>query len=230
MAIVLGSTSAGTLGTLTLSDLKAQIQAEGYANDTSTQQTIMIRSVLRRLYGQRRWKFAAATSLAFTATVANAGAVALGTLGRGIMLNSVRIESGTDYRTLDFVDYTELAKRRHLDRGVGVPRYWSRQGDTVYFYPRPDATYALAIDYQALITLPSADGDSIVWPETHADVIAYAVIMRLARRQRDWNGFDRAKVDYTEALLELMRDEEFTDMETDLEVQPGGGLGWQDVV
>lgn len=231
MAIVIGSTSAGVLGTLTLGELKTMIQARGYATDTSAQQTTMIRETLRELYGERRWKFLAGTSTAFTLALGTP-TITLGSLGRGIMLDSVRLARSTtvDGGSLKYLDPVALARKLNEDWETGRPQYWSRRGDTLTVYPRPDAAYALALDYQALTTLPSSDGDSIIWPETHAQVIVWAVVQQLAYRQRDWNGHDRAKVSYAEALQRMFRDEEDTDRETGLEVQPGGSLSWQDVV
>lgn len=234
MPIIVGSTSAGVLGTLTMQDVKASVQSHGYGTDTTTQQTTMIRDTLRMLYGLRRWHFATALSATFNASVANAGIVDISTLGRGIQITSVRLgdATGTDPRDLDFADEVQMSQLRHesLSTDRGYPEIWSRRGDSLLFYPRPDATYAVTIEYQALTTLPSADGDTIIWPETHLDVIVYGVLMRMAIRQRDSNMYDRYKVLFNEALLAMERDEADTDRQTDLEVQPGGTLSWMDVV
>jgi hypothetical protein len=208
MAIILGSTSAGTLGTVTLGELKSIIQAEGYDTDTNAVQTTMIRDVLRRLYGMRRWKFLATESSAFSATVANQGIVDFSTLGRGLQLDSVRIAySPTDPQDLDPQDLEAVLDNRHLDPAPGAPQLWAKQGDKVVVWPIPDQSYTLKLLWYGLTTLPTADGDSILWPETHLDVIVYGVVQRLARRQRDWTGYDRAKIDFTEALMEQFRDE-----------------------
>lgn len=225
MAIIIGSTSAGTIGTLTLSDIKAMIQAQGYGTDTTTVQTIMIRAALRHLYGIRRWKFLRASSLLFSATVANDGDVDISTLGRGIMIHSVRIGLLTDYRNMKPVDDIELARERFIDRELGFPRRWTRMGDRIVVYPRPNGTYPLEIVYQALTTLPSADGDTIIWPETHVDILMCAVLIQLCRRQRDRQGEANAKQDLADAIVRLDRDEEFTDRQDDDEV--GHWDGWR---
>lgn len=234
MAIVIGSTSSGALGTLTLADIKLSIQSHGYGTDTTTQQTTMIRDTLRMLYGIRRWHYATQLSAAFAASIANDGIVDISTLGRGIQITSVRLTdaTGTDPSDLDFVDEVQMSQLRHesLSTDRGYPEVWSRRVDSLLFYPRPQATYTVTIEYQALTTLPSADGDTIVWPETHLDVIVYGVLMRMAIRQRDVNMYDRYKVLFSEALLAMERDEADTDRQTDLEVQPGGTLSWMDVV
>lgn len=207
MAIIIGSTSSGLLGTVTMGELKSHIQAEGYDTDTTAQQTLMIRGILRRLYGMRRWKFLAAENTTFQATVANAGNIDISSLGRGIQLDSVRIAFGTDYRDLDPVDLEVLLDRRHLDPEPGYPQVWAKQGDHILVWPIPETTYNLKILWYGLTTLPTADGDVIAWPETHLDVLIYGVVMRLCRRQRDWTGYDHAKIDFTEALMDQFRDE-----------------------
>lgn len=226
MAIVIGSTSAGVLGTVNMGELKSMIQAQGYGTDTTAVQTTMIRFSLRFLYGLRRYKFLTQTNTSFSATVANDGIVPIGSIGRGLMVDSVRIWTGSDFRDMVHVQSTvELARERFVDRTLGFPRRWARYGDSIAVYPRPNATYSLEITEQALTTLPSDDGDTIVWPETHIDVLIYAVIIQLCRRQRDRQGELNAKQDLADALVQLYRDEENEDMQTDLEV--GHWDGWR---
>lgn len=207
MAIILGSTSAGTLGTVTVAEVKSIVQAHGYDTDTSPEQTTLLREVLRRFYGMRRWKFLLQESTLFDATIANTGIVDLSTLGRGIQIESVRIGQGTDFNDMDPVDRDRMEYLRHQDPTAGPPSLWSRYNDSVVVYPVPDGTYDLTVVYQALSMLPSADGDSIVWPETHLDVIVYAIILRLAWRQRDWSGLDRARAEFGLAFNEMAADE-----------------------
>lgn len=208
MAIILGSTSAGVLGTITMAELKSIIQAEGgYDTDTSAEQTLMIRDSLRRLYGMRRWKFLAQESTTFTATVANQGIVNYSTLGRGLMLDSVRIGQGQSFWDLDPRDLDRVLDYRHNDPTPGPPGNWAKQGDSLVLYPIPDSTYNLKLLWYGYTTLPTADSDSIQWPEAHIAVLKYAVMLQLARRQRDTNGMDRIKLDFTDSLMELFRDE-----------------------
>jgi hypothetical protein len=137
---------------------------------------------------------------------------------------TVRANYGTDYFDLKHVDAEELERERFIDRELGQPRRWSRTGDSLIVYPRPDLTYPLEIVYQALLTLPSADGDTVQWPETHIDVLVMAVVVQLARRQRNPQAELNAKQDLADALVRMMRDDEFTDVQTDLEV--GHWDGW----
>jgi hypothetical protein len=80
-----------------MGELKSMVQAEGYDTDTSTQQTQMIRAVLRSLYGMRKWPFLVTVTNAFSATVANQGVVDISSLGRAIKVDSVRVLQGTEY-------------------------------------------------------------------------------------------------------------------------------------
>jgi hypothetical protein len=224
MPIVIGSTSAGTLGTITLADVKSLIQAHGYGTDTTAIQTTAVQSALRELYGQRRWKFLRQVSAAFSATVANDGIVDISTLGRGIMPDTVRTTFGTDYEDLTHASDVDVERARHLDRELGAPTHWTRRSDSLLFYPRPNATYTLEIIYQALTTIPTADGDTVQWPETHIMVVVWTAIMVLCFRQRDWNGRQTAKQELADAMIRLMRDEEMTNRQTGLQV--GSWSGW----
>lgn len=205
MAIILGSTSAGTLGTITMGELKSIVEAEGgYDTDTTGEQTLIIRDALRRLYGMRRWKFLSQENTAFQATVANNGIVDFSTVGRGLMIDSVRL---ADIGELEPADLDDVLYYRNMDSAAGLPANWAKQGDKLVLYPIPDQTYNLKILMYGYTTLPTADGDSILWPEAHISVLKFSVMLALARRQRDDATYDRAKLDLTDAMAELLRDE-----------------------
>lgn len=226
MPVILGSIDTGILGTVTLGEVKAIVQAEGYGNDTSSQQTLMARSVLRRLVGMRRWPFLESVTTTFQATLANTGNIDISALGRGIQLDSVRIEQGTDYRgdaDMEWLSDVDIRNLRHVDRTTGYPTKWGRSADSLLVWPLPDGTYPLTIAWYGLTTLPAADGDIVQWPETHIDVLVYGIIMRLCRRQRDWNGLAAARQDFTEALGEMMREEGMTQRQTDLNIARWSG-------
>lgn len=223
MAIIIGSTSAGAPWVITLADIKAAIQAHGYDTDTAAQQTIMIQMILRRLHGMRRWQFLVEETTAYSATLANTGRATLTPLGRGLKFDSVRMSLGTETWDLEPVDHESMIDKRHDDVAVGRPKYWARERDDILVWPLPDQTYPMEIVWYGLTTIPQADGDAIAWPETHLDVLVYAALMRLTWRQRDWNGYDRAKADFTDALLEAMRDEGVTQRQVADHVQSWDG-------
>ena len=224
MAIIIGSTSAGPSATVTMADVKLIIQAHGYGTDTAGIQTTAIQFALRNLYGMRRWKFLRTINTTFSATVANDGIVDISTLGRGIMIDTVRVGFGTDYRDMRFVEDNELDRARWEERSTGMPSHWTRAQNTVKVFPRPDGTYPLELSYQAITTLPAADGDPIPWPESHIDVVVYAAIAVLAFRQRDTATRDRVTQLLEASLVTMFRDEEQQDQQTDLEV--GTWDGW----
>jgi hypothetical protein len=223
MTIILGDS-----GALTLGDVKAAIQAEGYAADTTAAQTELVRNVLRRVYGMRRWNFLQQqlTGGELQVTVANQGIVSLSNLGRDGQLDSVRIAQGTGYWDLDHLDTIELQRRRHLDRGAGTPQYWTQAGAVLLFHPFPSGTFDLEVTFNPIPVLPVEDDDAVAWPEAHLDVLVYGAIIRLCRRQRDWNGLDRARSDFADAVRDVMRDDEDTDRQTGLRV--GGAQDYTD--
>lgn len=191
----------------TLANIRTAIQQRGYGTDTATAQTELVNSVYRRIVGMHRWRFLEITNnQTITCTVGD-DSYSLATLTDLMHLDAVRIEFGTDYPPIDYVNPQEFRDLQHADRDNGVPRYWTRISNTVYLWPVPDKAYKLDIDYIKYPANLSADADTTVIPEPYAqDVLAWGAIAELCFRERDPAGYDLAKNEFGNRLADMLNE------------------------
>lgn len=193
----------------TLANLKSAVQAHGYGADTTAQQTTFAQTALRRLYGQRRWRFLRKTNSTLT-IAASASTVSLATItdrqtGKLEAVRLLPVVAG-DTLTLEELPWEELRELDAADITTGRPQYYARQDDsTIQVWPRSDAAYTVQVDYISLPTLPAADGDTITWPDEYQDVLVWAIIRALAYRQRDWFSTPSADAEYAQRLDEMVQ-------------------------
>lgn len=183
------------------------IQSLGYATDTEAQQLRMLNQVQRRVMNARRWTFALTTIAKETA--ANQEQVSLGALKEFQRVDAVRVDAGTtplvETFTLQYAEPEELKEwnRKNL-RNTGRPRYWTRFGTGIAFYPIPDAIYKLTLDVVSNASEITTGASEIAIPDSHADILAYGVIMQLTFRERDWDGHNFARQMYAELFTEML--------------------------
>ncbi|MGZ6852642.1 MAG: phage adaptor protein [Mycobacteriaceae bacterium] len=193
----------------TLANLKSAVQAHGYGTDTTGDQTTFAQIALRRLYGQRRWRFLRKTDSTLTIAVAGSTVSLAAITDRQTgKLEAVRLVPAVagDTLTLEELPWEELRELDAADSDTGFPRYYARtDANTIQVWPRSDATYTVQIDYISLPTVPSADGDTVVWPDEYQDVLVWAIIRALAFRQRDWFSAPSADAEYAQRLDEMIQ-------------------------
>lgn len=190
----------------TLANLKTAVQSHGYGTDTTAQQTEFARGALRRLYGMRRWRFLHKTNSTVTiAAGASTASLAAITDRQAGKIEGVRLAPATgDVLELEEVPWEELRKLDAADQTTGYPLYYARfDNDTLQFWPRANQSYTVALDYISLPALPSADGDTVVWPDEHQDVLVWAIVRALGFRQRDWFSVPTADGEYQQRLDEM---------------------------
>jgi hypothetical protein len=214
----------------TLADVKSSLQARGYGTDTAAQQLEFTKTVLRRIYGERRWRFLFKTNSTVTiAAGASTASLATITDRQTGKLEAVRLVPATG-DTLD-LEELPLEELRHLDavdNSNGYPLYYARQDNTtLQFWPRADQTYTVAVDYVSLPTLPAADGDAITFPDEHQDVIVDGIAVLIASRQRDWNARNAWQQDYMDGYAKLARAQGMGS--TDSPARMGHWGGWDKV-
>jgi hypothetical protein len=194
----------------TLANVKTSLQARGYGTDTTAQQTEFAKTILRRIYGERRWRFLhKINSTVVIATSASTASLAAITDRQGGKLEGVRLVPTTgDTLELEDLPWEELRALDAADTTNAAPLYYARQdNDTIQFWPRADKGYTVAVDYISLPTLPNADGDTIVFPDEHQDVIVDGIAVLIASRQRDWNARNAWQQDYLDAYAKFARAE-----------------------
>lgn len=193
---------------LTFAQVKSAVQALGYNSDSSTAQTEMCKSVLRRVLGLKRWEFLEDTGTA--ALAAGSDSVAVATVSGaalGNRIDAVRLfavgETGDD--DLEFVSYQQLRGLRKRDNTPARPSYWSRRGDSILLDCIADQAYTLDVDYLHDAAAPADDTTPVSYfPDAYMDVLVWGVAKQLAHRQRDWSAAAAADAEYQARLTEMI--------------------------
>lgn len=189
----------------TAAQVLASVQALGYGTDTKTAQLAMLNQVQRRILNARRWTFAlGAESLN---TVANQEGVAVdASVGATKRIDAVRIEStsGTEQWDLNYIEAPVIRQYLHDNPAAGRPEFWSRRGQSIILYPKPDAIYKLVVDTVNNSAVLSAEGENVLIPDSHIDILVYGIIMQLTFRERDWDGHNFSRQMYAELFTEMI--------------------------
>lgn len=205
----------------TLGQIRTSLQAKGYGTDTAGAQLEAITSVYRELLTSRRWKFSD-TEIVGAVTVAGVATVDLGAFPTALSIDAVRIEFGTEYEELDWVEPQVLHDLRHGDRTRDTPYCWSQYGSNLEFYPIPDKAYAITVNVQKSPTMPTVDASVLVIPSTYMDVIVWGAIGEMTFRERDWNAYNAARTQYKERTAAMAREYGIEQRQTPLEVTQTG--------
>lgn len=180
---------------MNLGELRTATQTRGYATDTATAQTEMINSVYRRLCGEMHWRWLEQvdTSLSTAAGQAN---YSLSSITDLVHINTVRLQTATEYYDLEWADANTIMPALHIDRSQGIPSVWTYVDQSIQLYPRPAGVYTIVINYIYDPPDLSADSDTPVFPATYHDILVYGCVMDLAMRERDWSAFNAAQAQY----------------------------------
>jgi hypothetical protein len=224
--------------TLTMQDVLDDMSGQGYTDITD----MMVKQTWRVVSGMRRWSWLEA-SQTLSLTVANQGVASINGLANNnerVKLDSVRLIQGTSSwgdGDFDYMDRVPLRNLRVTDTQSGRPRFWTRMSgwdgsssltaDQIMVWPIPDGTYSAQIDYYATSDSLSSIPDAIQWPEQHVNVIEEHLLMKVARQQRDWAAYDRAKANFKEAYLDAVADDNHQNRQTSDEIQEW--RGWRDL-
>lgn len=186
-----------------VSDVKAAVQAHGYGTDTTAQQLTILQGLLRRLWGERRWRFLRTSSTA--ALTVGTNTLSIPAAAQQILSVQLPI-STTSSIGLDFMDSEALQTLAFTDTTRDQPTAYTQIDDTsLWVYPYADKTYSCVVEYITRPTLPANDAAAITWPEQHIDVLVWGVVYQMALRQRDGAMYQAAKGEYQQALNEMAR-------------------------
>lgn len=206
---------------MTLAQLRTALQAKGYGTDSATAQTELINSVYRRLAGRRRWKWTEAQNTSIV-TVAGTSAYALTGITDFLHPDAVRIEVGTEYLPMEYMDYEELRDRQHADRDRGVPEFWTIGRGQLLLWPTPERVYTVTVDYTKDPPDLSADGDTPIFPATYHDILVWGAIKEISFRQRDWGAHQYATKEFDDRLMEMEREYGIRQRQTSTHVKRSG--------
>lgn len=213
---------------MNLAEIQAAIQAHGYAPDTSDRQTIFINQCYREVCGMQRWPFLEAQDVSQVTTAGQAG-YPLDALPTWRSIDAVRISipAQQQYVRMEYLAPQDFRDREHISPEPSTPSYWTFINQELRFWPVPDDSYSVTIDYISEPPDLAADADVPVLPVTYHDVLVWGAVERLAYRERDWLGRQFAQ---QERELSLKRmDEEFMvrQRQTSSHVKKSGYWGTQ---
>ncbi len=225
MTIIITTTTSDT----DLANIRDLIQAKGYGTDTANPaQNTMINSVQRRVLGMRRWWFfEALTDTATLDLAATENTADLTTITNFFLLDSVRLRQTTQNYTPELVHlpYEEFRTvANYAPNDTGTPQYWSRRGDTLYFWPTSDAAWDLEIDYIKTVPDLENDSDESIIPAPYIDVLVWGAIKELCFRERDDNGRALASEEYERILMQMTHQDGIEQRQTPSEVGYSGQI------
>ncbi len=217
MTIVVTSTPSGG----SLQTLRTAIQQRGYSTDSADAQNEMINSYYRRVIGMRRWPFLEASGT--FPTVVGTGTYNMPALLPDLLhIRAVRAEIGTKYPALTYRDQEDFRDYEHADRSNGSPMYWTRIGNAIRLWPKPDRVYTITVDY--VKDAPDLVGDSDVTqiPSAYQDVLVWGPIIDLAYRERDYAGMKEARANYQSLVNDMINEYGLRQQQTSSEVASSG--------
>lgn len=88
---------------------------------------------------------------------------------------NIRITTLGSVRTLVYIDYRDLEELHpnQENDSAGTPRFWTRYGNTVSVYPKPDQAYTVKMRWMRMPTQLSADADVPEIPFSFEELLIY---------------------------------------------------------
>lgn len=216
-----------------LEALRTSIQQKGYGTDTEAAQNSMINSVYRRIIGMRRWWFLEVANNTDLELTTGSDQVVLD-IDDFLHLDAVRLESGTTYINLQYVQPQALRDLANEDRIADIPMYYTRINNRVHVWPIADRDYTVSIDYIKDPADLAADDDIPVIPAAYRDVLVWGAIKELCFRERDDSGLNWAASEYETILNHMTHQNGLEQRQTPQEVGRSGALdsvnGYLDIV
>ena len=191
---------------MNLAALQAAVQAKGYGTDTVAFQTQFINETYRTVCGSQRWTFLEKQDSTLVTVVGTEGYTLPMTDWRSIDAVRISIPAAQQYNDLDYKSTQEFRDLVHLDRSTDTPSCWTYINQQLHFYPIPDNTYKVYIDYCYEPPDLAAAGDIPVIPVQYHDVLVWGGVDGMTFRERDWIG-QNAAMTRVQQLTKAMAEE-----------------------
>lgn len=205
-----------------LSELRTRIQARGYSTDTAATQTALINSVIRRIYGMRRWPWLENLSSSGGALTIGNPDKSLSAITDLLHVDAIRLDDSGKGIDLRYMRVQDLQRNLRLDDTNGQPQFWTRTKTGIKVYPTPDKAYTVYVDYVPKPTALAADGDLSPLPDVYDDAIVWGVIKELTFRERDYNGRQWALDEYQTILMDMINEYNLRQRQNSSEVVSSG--------
>lgn len=223
---------------MTLDDLVNAIYARGYKftqdNDAiDNPALIALNSVYRYVCSSQRWPWLEAQDTSLT-TTAGTTYYSLSTITDLRQLDAVRLRDSSGTYNLDYMDKQPLETRVADCSGNSLPRYWTLARGELGFFPTPDATYTIVLDYVNVPDDLAALTDVPVLPTPYHDVLVWGAIVELAYRERDYWDNGVAQQSYMQRYKAMQEEYMLRQVQTSSRVKRSGfyddvdwsPLGW----
>jgi hypothetical protein len=199
----------------TLTDYKAAVSAKGFEAVTeSSAITAAINAARRRVATDpHRWTFQEAADGALT-TAYGDSTVDVPETWR---IDAVRL---VDTCELEYRAPQEVRRLVALDDTPGTPQYWTKRAGELIFFPVPDGTYAVTVDYTDDTVTPLVDDADVEadLPDLLIDTVAWAAFKDIAFRLRDYNAMNFAEGEYQSHLSAAIRKDNVQQRQTSRQV------------
>lgn len=189
---------------MNLGQLRTELQTKGYGTDTATAQTSMLNSVYRRIAGRHRWPWLEKENVALSTTASDPD-YSLSTITDLLHIDAVRIEFGTSYPKIEYMEPQDFSDLEHEDRVNGEPIFWTYMNSELRLWPTPDKAYSLTIDYIRRPTDLSLDADEPAFDAIYHDILVWGAAAQMAYRERDWSAKNFADAEYDQRFREMER-------------------------
>lgn len=215
---------------MNLTALLASIQAKGYPSDAASVawQTIALNSVYRTICGSDRWPFMEKQDASLSTTI-NVPGYDISSIASWLFLDAVRIEDDValQYYNIDYCEPQEFRDLENVDRDYATPEYWTFINQQLRFYPVPDQTYTIRIDYIAQPADLAAGSDVPVIPVIYHDLLVWGAIAEIAYRERDWLGRQFAQQEQQLRYKQMQEEYLLRQRQTSSHVKKSGWWGSQ---
>lgn len=203
------------------SQILTEIQALGFGTDTAVPQLAFVNDRYRSVNSQRRWPWTEAFGT--INTVAGVSTVSLSSLADLNNIDSIRvITPAGSSRNLVYINAEDLLDR--INEALAAPfrsqpEYWTRVDSNIYLYPMPDAVYGLSLKYKKILADLTVSPDlTPAWPSDYHDILKWGAAATLAARERDWDAAANFENMFQSRLLEMKREVNMQQRQTDDEV------------
>lgn len=209
---------------LTFKNIQDRVLTFGYGEVDRANVKIWINMAYDDIISRTRWSWLEATET--VTTVANQQTLTLSgitdppqTWGR-LYPTTTNLQEPT---YLDPMRMNDGLTRRPFDTSwKGVPQYYTFFGDTITFYPIPDAAYVYTLFYWKGTPELSADGDLPLIPKQWRHVLVYGALRYAAEKDRNDNSLARRTAEYEKMILNMLGMEKLRQKETGLYAEMPG--------
>jgi hypothetical protein len=177
----------------------------------------------RQVLGINRWPFLEKQDTSIITTF-GVNSYPLSSISDLRQVDAVRISRPAidAFYDLENVEPQEFRDKEHLDNTPANPQMWTMYAQQIKFWPFPDDTYTVALDYIYDPPDLSATTDVPVIPLKYQDCLVWGAVAKMAYRERDWLGRNFALQEFNTMLKQLQEEYLLRQRQTSSHVRRSG--------